>query len=173
LPQAIATVAGNPFWLFLLGAAIAIRRSRRLGIFLSLLVIYFGILNTAQFQYRQVFHHELWAWIGFGVIMETASSLFHRVRKLGMSAVTKNVSQRIVGSWTDEQTRIRIAIRGAMAVLIVATIPVTIVIARNYQQARIHTFIDESFASAQISNSPRQSSGEAPDILPYLHFIRM
>jgi hypothetical protein len=138
------TIVVNPLWIVLLGVGIAIVRNRRLGLFLALLFGYYGLVNTVQFDIRNIFHHELWFWIAGGIVAEAAVRFGIQIATEGHRRIFDRQKQRLRELWNVPAWRDRVMVISAAAFVAVVLIPGVLTVARLYQTAQVKDFVQDA-----------------------------
>ena len=146
--NALSRVLVNPLWLAVLGIGLAVVRQRRLGALLALIVVYYGVVNTGQFAYRNVFHHELWFWLSMAVVGSVSWDLVRRLALEGPGVAARHLRSRLASWWTAPRTRTRASLMLGAGVAAVALIPGSLAVTRAHQRAQIHGFVEAALSSA-------------------------
>jgi hypothetical protein len=134
----------NPLWVAVLGAGIALYKSRRVGSFLILLIAYSGVVSTVQFRPHSVFHNEIWFWILGGIVLWGAWQTAVRVQDEGMQVFAKGLRIRATEVWTIKAERRRYALVMASGIAIAVGLVGSLYVVRTYQTSQVHELIENA-----------------------------
>jgi hypothetical protein len=140
----VTAIIISPFLLVVFGLGLLVARNRRLGVLLVLILLYFGAVNTVQFDIRNNFHHELWFWISLGVVVEWVWGFGARIYKNGLRETIEKSMLLFETMWNDQTTRlasIRIASAGLVILVLITGVLFS---ARNYQSSQVDSFVSDA-----------------------------